>query len=69
MRPCNGVPHLRGSGWGVSGVTGFGGRVRVREVSPFDCEGGAFGLFLARPGLFPVPLGLLVAAEDDVPGS
>ena len=66
MGPRSGVPHLRGSGWGVSGVSGvswvsgFGGRVCVRGVRRFVCGGGGFGLLLAhRLGLFPVPLGLL----------
>ena len=68
MGPRNGVPRLRGSGRGVSGVTGFGGRVLVRGVSLFVCGGGGFGFFLARPGLFPVPLGLLGGGEEEVPG-
>ena len=70
MGPRSGVPHLRGSGWlvsGVSGVRGFCGRVRVRGVSLFVCGGGGFGLFLARPGLFPVPLGLLGVGEEEGP--
>ena len=65
MGPRKGVPRLCGSGWGVSGVSGFGGRVRVPEVS---CGGKGWGLFLARPGLFPVPRGLLGGGEEKVPG-
>ena len=69
MGPRHGVPHLRGSGWGVSGVSGvsgFGGRVCVRGVRRFVCGGGGFGLLLARrPGLFPVPLGLLEGGEEE----
>ena len=68
MGPCNGVRRLRGSGWGVSGVSWFGGRVRGRGVSLFVCGGGEFGLFLARAGLFPVPIGLLEGGEEEVPG-
>ena len=43
--PRSGVPHLCGSGWGVSGVSGvswvsgFGGRVCVRGVRRFVCGG------------------------------
>ena len=72
MGPRHGVPHLRGSGWGVSGVSGvswvsgFGGRVCVRGVRRFVCGGGGFGILLARrPGLFPVPLGLLEGGEEE----
>ena len=71
MGPRSGVPYLHGSGWGVSGVSGvsgLGGSVRVRGVSVFVCWGRGFGLFLARPGLFPVPLGLLGGGEEEVPG-
>ena len=71
MGPRSGVPHLHGSGWGVSGVSGvsgFGGRVRVWGVRLFVCGGGGFGLFLARPGLFPVPLGLLEGGEEEGAG-
>ena len=70
-----GVPHLRGSGWGASGVSGvswvngFGGRVCVRGVRHFVSGGGGFGLLLARPpGLFLVPLGLLEGGEEVGPG-
>ena len=70
--PRSGVPHLRGFGWGVSGVSGvswvsgFGGRVCVRGVRRFVLGGGGFGLLLAlRPGLFPVPLGLLGGGEEE----
>ena len=72
MGSRSGVPHFRGSGWGVSGVSGvswvcgFGGRVCVRGVRRFVCGGGGFGLLLARPpGLFPVPLGLLEGREEE----
>ena len=68
MGPRNGVPHLCGSGWGVSGVSEFGGRGRVRGINLFVCGGGGFGSFLARPGLFQVPLGLLGGGEEEVPG-
>ena len=71
MGPPSGVPHLHGSGWGVSGVSGvsgFGGRVCVRGVRLFICGGGEFGLFLARPGLFPAPLGLLEGGEEEGAG-
>ena len=68
MRPRNGVARLRGSGWGVSWVSGFGGRVRVRGVSLFVCWGGGFGLFLARPDFFPAPLGVLEGGEEEVTG-
>ena len=70
--PRSGVPHLCGSGWGVSGVSGvswvsgFGGRVCFRGVRRFLCAGGDLGLLWAlRPGLFPVPLGLLVGGEEE----
>ena len=75
MGPRSGVPHLRGSGWGVRGVSGvswvsgFGGRVCVRGVRRFVCGGGGFGLLLARPpSLFPVPLRLLEGGEEEGPG-
>ena len=75
MGPRSGVPHLRGSGWGVSGVSGvswvsgFGGRICVRGVGRFVCGGGGFGLLLAHPpGLFPVPLGPLEGGEEEGPG-
>ena len=67
MGPRDGVPHLRVSGWGVSGVSGFGDRVRIRGVSLFFCGGRGVGLFLAPPGLFPVPLGLLGGGAEEVP--
>ena len=75
MGPRSGLPHLRGSGWGFSGVSGvswvsgFGGRVCVRGVRLFVCGGRGLGLFLAcPPGLFPVPLGLLEGGEEEGPG-
>ena len=61
MGPRNGVPCLRGSARGVSGVTRFGGWGRVRGVSIFVCGGGGFGLFLARPRL-------LGGGEEEGPG-
>ena len=71
MGPRSGVPHLRGSGWGVSGVrwvSGFGGGVCVRGVRRFVCGGEGFGLLLAHPpGLLPVPLGLLEGGEEEGP--
>ena len=68
--PRSGVPHLCGSGWGVSGVSwvsGFGGRVCVRGVRRFVCGHGGFGLLLALflLGLFAVPLGLLRGGEEE----
>ena len=70
--PRSGVPHLCGSGWGIIGVSGvswvsgFGGRVCVWGVRRFVCGDGGFGLLWAlRPGLFPVPLGLLGGGEEE----
>ena len=70
--PRSGVPHLCGSRGGVSGVSevswvsGFDGRVCVRGVRRFVCGGGGFGLLWPRrPGLFPVPLGLLGGGEEE----
>ena len=53
---------------GVSGVSGFDGWVRVPGASLFICGGGGFGLFLHRPRLVPVLLGLLVGGEEEGPG-
>ena len=69
VAPCSGVPHLRGSGWGVDGVSGvswvsgFGGRVCAWEVRRFVRFGLSLALFLL--GLFAVPLGLLGAGVEE----